>query len=181
MTLNCEICDRRFPTNNSLYIHKQTQHGQPKLLIMQHEHGENDAEGKDPQLDEELEIFDEFTRKKRKNYSDDDSDNDTRKRRVNIDVRDNIKVDDISSDDDENNKRLEVVDEYDINNDDDDDDDEHAGKLKIIDSSNGLRMKKIKEPSNEKMSHYQKMYERCKMSHKEQKFKHQKMVDSLKK
>ena len=93
MSLNCEICDRRFPTNNSLYIHKQTQHAEPKLLIMQHEHDENDAEGKDPELDEELETIDEFNRKKRKNYSDDDSDNNAQKRRV------DIKVDDISSDD----------------------------------------------------------------------------------
>ena len=32
MSLSCEFCDRKFPTNASLYVHKQTQHSPPKLL-----------------------------------------------------------------------------------------------------------------------------------------------------
>ena len=45
MTFTCEYCDRKFPTNASLYIHKQTQHGKPKLVLVNHDH--DNASNKD--------------------------------------------------------------------------------------------------------------------------------------
>ena len=71
MSLTCEICGRQFPTNTSLYVHKQTQHSQPKLLLMNHNH--DDANKNHDEHDSGLKVIDEykFDKKKRKRLNND--------------------------------------------------------------------------------------------------------------
>ena len=150
---------------------------------------DNKTDIKDPQLDKELEIIDQYTYdkgKKRKKDPEEDSDNDTRKRRIPNNGKDDITVvDNFSTDDEATNDDLKVIDEY--NNDDDDDDDgQDDPNLKIIDevfdeTPNNLKVKKVDPSSHKKLLYYQKLYENCKRSYKNQKFKFQKTVDALQK
>ena len=106
MTFTCEYCDRKFPTNASLYIHKQTQHGKPKLVLVNHDH--NDTLNK-------------YKNKKRKHRGDVSKPTDKKR-------KDSFKIIDEYNDGDDNvQDDFEIVDEY---IDDDDQDDEN---LKIID------------------------------------------------
>ena len=60
MDLRCNICGRTFPTNASLYLHKQTHN--PSLVLLNHDHDQDGNSGgePDPQLDPELEIIDDY-------------------------------------------------------------------------------------------------------------------------
>ena len=57
MNLNCEYCDRKFSTNTSLYMHKQSH--TPSLVLVNHNHDE-EAVQPDPQLDPDLQIIDDY-------------------------------------------------------------------------------------------------------------------------
>ena len=110
MKFTCEYCDRKFPTNASLYIHKQTQHGKPKLVLVNHDHGQENTWNNDNGI----------KNKKRKNIGNDSKP--TNKKR-----KDSFKIIDEYNDGDDVQDDFEIVDEY---IDDDDQDDEN---LKIID------------------------------------------------
>ena len=112
MLLHCEICSKSFPTNTSLYIHKQTEHNKPTLLIMNHDHDK--VSDNNEQLDDKLEIVDEykFNRKRKRK---DTSDSKKPKRPYIMP---------------ENDNNLEIVDEYNNENRDLDEDDDN---LEIID------------------------------------------------
>ena len=62
MALNCDTCGQSFPTNASLYMHKQEAHNTPSLILVNHDHG-----GKsDPQNDPDLQVIDEYTQPKKR-------------------------------------------------------------------------------------------------------------------
>lgn len=131
MSLTCDLCERRFPTNTSLYIHKQTQHKPPKLLLMNHDHGDessnnygrkrkndgNTDSGKKPK--EDFKIIDEYN----------DGDNETennfrkkiRKRKIsNKKSKTKSKIRDRDDYNDGVDDNLEIIDQY---NDDEGQDD----------------------------------------------------------
>ena len=193
MNLQCEHCDRRFPTNTSLYLHKQTQHNPPNLLIMNHDHGNknisDDGPGdfkttkiKDSELDDGLEIIDEYQPnipKKRKRHPKDDSNYGSRKKKMHEqlddelevvdeynddDINDNLKVDD-ESDDGEKDENLKIIDEFDDDGQDDPD-------LKVIDRYDG-------DPGSNRKFYYKRLYEECIKSHKKQKSRFKKVLQSI--
>ena len=78
MDLRCETCGRTFPTNASLYMHKQTHN--PSLVLLNHNHDQDGNSGgkPDPELNPELEIIDDYkfvpgTRKRYRDSSPEDS------------------------------------------------------------------------------------------------------------
>ena len=168
MSLSCEICGKSFPTNTSLYIHKQTQHKPPKLLLMNHNHKgkfdnkkrkrkhKNDDSKFNKKKKEDFHIIDE--------YSDDGQDDENLK--IIDDYNDdgqndsNLDVVDEYNDDGQDDKSLDVIDEYKDNIEDDEnlsvideynDDSQDDDKLKIID----------KYDRNKKNFNYKKLYEDC--------------------
>ena len=186
MNLQCEHCDRRFPSNASLYLHKQTQHNTPNLLIMNHNHENknvsSDAPGdskttklKDPKLDDGLEIVDEIhpiIPKKRKRHPKDDNSSGSRKKKMHEQLDDELEVvdeyndDDINeSDDEEKNPNLKIIDEFDDNDDQDDPD------LKVVDRYDS-------DPGSNK-DYYKRLYEECIKSHKKQKLRFKKILQLI--
>ena len=179
MSLSCEFCDRKFPTNASLYVHKQTQHSPPKLLIMNHDHANNGMKNSnDDELDNSLEVVDEYRfdkNKKRKRIKDDltppikkrqddfqtideyNNDDDTNDdfhivdEYIDDDGQDdkNFKIIDEYKDDGQDDSNLKIIDEY-----NDDDDGQDDNDLKIIDKYDyqDNRMKNI---------NYKRLYEDC--------------------
>ena len=152
MSLQCEVCSRKFATNASLYIHKQTQHNKPTLLIKNHDHskkrkikeGSDNSSNKksklDPQNDNRLEVVDEYENDENDTYSDDSQDNDK------LEVIDEIE------NDDQDDKDLEIVDE--VEDDTQDYDDQNDEKLKITD--------RYDRPSKDKKKiDYKVLYENC--------------------
>ena len=154
MSLQCEVCSRKFPTNASLYIHKQTQHNKPTLLIMNHDHNEKKKRSNnsdrpsskklkiDPQNDDGLEIVDEFN----------DNDEDVEYESVDEYVDD-------SQDDD----KLEVVDEVE----DDGQDDKDLDRTNEVeddgqDDQNLIITDRFDRPNNRKKKiDYKILYENC--------------------
>ena len=157
MSLSCTVCGKNFPTNASLYIHKQTQHSPPKLLIMNHDHnvsGKKDSNN--DQLDNDLEVVDEykFDKKKKRKKIQDNSRPPNKKRRNDEDfkiideyndgddINDDFQIIDEYTDDGQDDKNIKIIDEYiddgqDDNNfniiDEYNDDDQDDNDLKIVD------------------------------------------------
>ena len=160
MSLKCEFCDRKFSTNASLYIHKQTQHKTPKIILVDHEHEKsNKKDDYDPQLDDELQIIDEFKKRKRKRKN--DSDNYDSKKKKNSGENDNgleiideyndendddLQTIDEIENDSQNDDNLEIIDEVDSDNQDDQ-------NLKVIDTND--------RPKRKTHLDYKKLYEKC--------------------
>ena len=112
MVFTCEYCDRKFPTNASLYVHKQTQHGTPKLVLVNHDKGKDDISNNDNGMN---------NKKKRKHRVDDSKPPD-KKRKDSFQI-----IDEYNDGDDDVQDNFEIIDEY-INDDGQDDE-----NFKIID------------------------------------------------
>ena len=163
MSLSCEFCDRKFPTNASFYVHKQTQHSPPKLLIMNHDHANNGMKNSDDdELDNSLEVVDEyrFDKKKKRKRIKDDLTPPIKKRQDDFQTIDEYNndddtnddfhiVDEYIDDDGQDDKNFTIKDEY-----NDDDDGQDDNDLKIIDKYDHQdnRMKNI---------NYKRLYEDC--------------------
>ena len=170
MSLTCEICGRQFPTNTSLYVHKQTQHSQPKLLLMNHNH--DDANKNHDEHDSGLKVIDEykFDKKKRKRLNNDSkpkpkktkndvfeiideyNDGDT--------IDDNFQViDEYNDNDGQDDKNLKIIDQY-------DDDGYDSANLNVIDEYNDdgqsdKSLEIVDRYDRKKKVTYKRLYKEC--------------------
>ena len=159
MTFTCEYCDRKFPSNASLYIHKQTQHGKPKLVLVNHDqettlnndknkkrkHRGDDSKPTDKKRKDSFKIIDEY------NDGDDNVQDDFEIVDEYIDDDDqddeNLKIVDRFSDDGQDDKNLDIVDKF-------SDDGQDDNNNEIIDSYDDPSIRKRKP-------NYKQLYENC--------------------
>ena len=180
MSLPCEFCGENFPTNANLYIHKQTYHKPPKLLLMNHDHKENNDQfdSKDglnnrkkkskttfddsnSDIQDDFQIVDEYKfdkKRKRKRINNDSKF--PKKRRDDEQDDKNLEIIDEYNDDGQDDSNLDVIDEY---NEDGQDD----NNLSVIDeySDDGQDDKDLKivdrYDHNKKRLNYKQLYENC--------------------
>ena len=146
MNLQCNQCGKSFPTNASLYQHKQLEHPIPKLVLHNHSH-ENVGSKRRPstpldgkttkkrisvnnkpensQEDDNLRIIDEYENKDKRKMSETDAGLEI------IDEYDNKDLGDPQLDDGN-----QIIDGYDA-------DDQSDSGLTVIDSTNDLDYKKL--------------------------------------
>ena len=145
MSLQCNQCDKSYPTNALLYQHKQLNHPIPKLVLHNHQHDSTRVKRKlpipeknpkkkrisvnikpeDSQKDVNLKIIDEYDSKdKRKTSETDDG----------LQIID--KYDGSDSDDPQLDNGYEIIDSYDA-------DDQSDSGLTVVDEVEELDYKKI--------------------------------------
>ena len=173
MDLRCETCGRTFPTNASLYMHKQTHN--PSLVLLNHNHDQDGNSGgkPDPELDPELEIIDDykFVPGTRKRYRDSISEDSripmpSRKKKPNSQLDPGLEIIDEypKPDGDGLDDDFQIIDEY---IDDDYGDEQLDDGLEIVDSY------------VDKKLDYKAMYERCIKDSNRLKYKFKKHLETV--
>ena len=176
MTLKCDTCGKRFPTNTSLYIHKRTHN--PSLVLMAHNHKDGNLPRRktNPQHDPGLTVIDSYDdkgRKRTRNDSDDDDGGKSPKRKRDPQHDPNLTIIDSYDDDggrspkkkpdSENDDNLTIIDSYDDDGgttpkrkpDSEDDD-----GLQVIDSYDRIPRRRPK-PYSVRSRDYKSLYKEC--------------------
>jgi hypothetical protein len=175
MTLQCEHCQRNFPTNTALYKHKHKAHNKSSIVLLNHSHDKMNkkanpkrprqsqkdddlalpkdkkpkiSDGNDPQFDDKLVVIDRYDDP---NEIPTDSDPKPSPPKHDPQHDKDLKVIDDYTLDDADDDQLTIIDEYD----DDGQSDENLSVVEEIDESN-----------RKQVNNYKRKYLDCLRSHK---------------